>query len=227
MGDLLVGLGVLHEVDRVLVSARTAAERRVQQVLGEDDQVAGPGLRGVAGNVGGREAEGAELRVGVVLPEQVEAVRVCGNMGARNEPERAGVLRQLVQVEVDLDRQRLVTGARRPVPGCGAGPRTALCLKQDEVRPQQVHAYLVDAVVVDQRTQVGLALEERLDVLRRAGERPSVAVLGENLVRLAPDDRDLLGVEHLSKYQEAKGVEMRNLRLRQHVILPRSVVRPG
>ena len=114
VGDLLVGLRVLHEVDRVLVSARTAAERRVQQVLGEDDQVAGPGLRGVAGKVGGREAEGAELRVGVVLPEQAEAVRVRGNVGARNEPERAGVLRQLVQVEVDLDRQRLVTGARRP-----------------------------------------------------------------------------------------------------------------
>ena len=93
--------------------------------------------------------------------------------------------------------------------------------------PSRSTPMLVDAVVLGQRTQVGLALEEGLDVLRRSGERPAVPVLGEDLVRLPPDDRDLLGVEHLSKHDKAEGVEMRNLRLRQHDVPPRFVYGSG
>ena len=136
-------------------------------------------------------------------------------MGARDDAQAAGLLRDRFGVHRDLGVRDTRRRAGGGVPRCRPYMVVALGDLKDEVGAEQVHAYVVDAVVGRQGRQERLALEERLHSLPGLACEPvASADLIEYLVRLPLDDRHFFGGEKLPEHQKPERPEMRYLSCR-------------
>ena len=120
------------------MAARLAAVRAVQRVLREYDEVAGVCLGWITRDVAGVDAEVADLRVFVTGPERLVQVGVRGPVGARDEPETAGVPSELVEVEAYLGSARGVLFGDRAMPRGVSDAGPSFGLDQDEIGPEQI-----------------------------------------------------------------------------------------
>ena len=95
------------------------------------------------------------------------------------------------------------------MPVRGPHVQTPLCTVQEEIGPEQVHADVVDAIVVHERGREGPPLEERLQLLPfLTGEGLAATGLIEYLDGLALYDRGLFRCKELPQHQEAECVKV-------------------
>ena len=201
----------------MLVPAWAAAPSAVVGVFGEHQNVARLGLNDEGGDLGLRDTE--HLHVGVVdaVADRCQPFGEVAAVRAGNQPQRARIRRQRLQVERDLDVGQNAGRAPAAVPGSVADVQVALGADQEIVGAQEPLGDSMYPIVADQTAQEGKALEERLDGLPfPAVEGRSSARLRHDLLRLALHRRGLVARQQPRQREEPEGVEEPLLVVGQH-----------